>query len=60
MAATKAIPIKLPNCCKVFKNPEAMPDFSVGAEPKMAANMVDIKTPLPAEIRIMAGKINLK
>jgi len=60
IAATRAMPIRPPNCCKVFKIPEALPDFSVGAEPKIAAKITVIKTPLPAEIKTMPGSINLK
>ena len=41
----------------VFKIPDALPDLSVGADPKIAANKVDIKIPLPADIKIKPGKI---
>lgn len=60
IVAIRAIPIKLPSCCNVFKMPEALPDFSVGAEPKMAANITVIKIPLPAAIKIKPGNIDTK
>ena len=55
--AIKAMPIRLPSCCNVFRKPDAVPDLSVGADPRMAANNVDINIPLPADIKIMAGSM---